>query len=98
MNDIRIEPHQIRRVRRADFRHTGNAALLQLGADGHALEESLKRHFLVDLGEDVLIAAEGITDRAHLCSYPNRTAAGSGSHRQQPLEKSSIETPRLHIS
>ena len=68
MNNIRIEPHQIRRVRRTDFRHTRNAARLQLGADRHALEEGFKRHFLVDLGEDVLIAAEGITDRAHLCS------------------------------
>src|SRR5262245_9135636 len=65
MNDVGIEPHQIGRVRWTDLRHSGDTALLQFGADRHALEEGFKRHFLADLGEDMLVAAEGITDCAH---------------------------------
>ena len=74
MNDVRIEPHQIGGVRWANLRHARDAPLLQFGADRHALEEGFERHFLIDLGEDVLVAAEGVTDRAHLCSYPHRAA------------------------
>src|SRR6516225_917045 len=71
MDQIWIEPYQIGRIGRANLRNSRGVPLLQFLADRHALEESFERHFLVDLRENVLVRAEGITDPAHACLYPS---------------------------
>src|SRR5262249_7277481 len=96
MDQIWIEADQIGRIGRANLRNTRRAPFLQFLADRHALEESFERHFLVDLRENVLVPAEGITDPAHACRHPLvRHAAGSyvyNNRSKNPVSKRAAGT------
>src|SRR5271156_4691948 len=83
MDHIGIETYQIGGVRGTNLGDPWNTPVLQLLADCHALEERLKRHSLVDFGEDMLVRTEGITDAAH--AYLRPSSLGPAPTAPAPL-------------
>ncbi|MEY9717178.1 hypothetical protein ABIF03_009320 [Bradyrhizobium elkanii] len=59
LDPIRIELDLIGRVRRANLGDALDSGVAHRIGDEQALEKGLERHCLADLGENVLIAAEG---------------------------------------